>query len=105
MSRTLEYEQNTVTVNQVATGKRIQDKPEWNVTIANPQTCTLWAVKLSCPGFQTVEKVDPLILSKSGDICTINNDLPIYGYTSINFTYAWDHIFPMKQVSSKVACS
>ncbi|CAK9155216.1 unnamed protein product, partial [Ilex paraguariensis] len=64
---TLQYERHIVTVNQVATGKRIQDKPEWNVTIANPEICTLLAVKLSCPGFQTVEKVDPLILSKSGD--------------------------------------
>ncbi|PIN24417.1 hypothetical protein CDL12_02871 [Handroanthus impetiginosus] len=92
-------------INQKPTGKNVNNKPEWTATISNNCICTQMNVQLSCKGFQTEEPVDPSLLSKSGDLCLINNGLPIYGFRSISFVYAWDAPFAFKTSYSEIACS
>ncbi|KAJ0090012.1 hypothetical protein Patl1_12505 [Pistacia atlantica] len=94
-----------VTVNQSQTGSQVQNKPEWKVTISNPCRCTVLDLTLSCTGFQTVEKIDPSVLSKSGDNCLINNGNPIVGLSTFSFNYAWDSSFSLTPVSAQIACS
>ncbi|PRQ26701.1 hypothetical protein RchiOBHm_Chr6g0297491 [Rosa chinensis] len=73
--------------------------------ITNNCICSQLSVKLSCDGFQTVEEIDPTILSKSGSLCLVNSGEPIYGHSNFSFTYAWSNSFPFKTLLSQVACS
>ena len=90
---------------KLATGKMVQNKPEWSVTITNNCICAQLSVKLSCNGFQTVEQIDPSILSKSGSECIVNGGQPIYGNSKFSFTYASANSFPFNVLFSQVACS
>ena len=99
------YSLDSITVSQSLTGALIHDKPEWNTTITNRTPCSYQNLTLACNGFQTVEEVDPSIMAKMGDECLINNGQPVYPFTSLNFTYAWDTSFPFKLVYSQMACS
>ncbi|KAK9945965.1 hypothetical protein M0R45_011453 [Rubus argutus] len=96
---------NNLKISQAATGKLVQNKPEWNVTITNNCICSQLGVKISCDGFQTLEKIESSILSKSGSECLVNGGQPIYGNRDFSFTYAWGNSFPFKTLSSQVACS
>ncbi|XP_059639047.1 uncharacterized protein LOC132281351 [Cornus florida] len=102
---TLQCYPGTLTLKQVPTGVHISNKPEWRVIIANECLCTQSDAKILCAGFQTVEQVDPKIFAKSGDTCVINNEYPIYGHTSVNFTYAWDNAFAFGKITSQENCS
>ncbi|KAI9176891.1 hypothetical protein LWI28_008359 [Acer negundo] len=92
-------------IKQQQTGKQVQNKPEWQVTISTGCPCDQLEVKLGCDGFQTVEPIDSSVLAKSGGECLVNNGEPIYPDKDFNFTYAWDTSFQFKTLSSQVACS
>ncbi|XP_050211366.2 uncharacterized protein LOC126661555 [Mercurialis annua] len=90
---------------QIPTGQKIQNKPEWNITVTNDCLCTRDYIKLDCNGFQTVEKVDPLKLVITGTEGLLNNGDVVRGYESVSFTYAWDSPFQFKVISSLIGCS
>ncbi|XP_057510651.1 uncharacterized protein LOC130793026 [Actinidia eriantha] len=90
-------------IRQKRTGKEVNNKPEWKVEVANACPCTQLNVKLLCTGFKTVEKVDPAVITITGNLCSINE--AIYSDSSINFTYASDSQFPFKVANSQQACS
>ncbi|KAK8624671.1 hypothetical protein V6N13_089560 [Hibiscus sabdariffa] len=94
-----------VTISQKQTGKTVESKPEWQVKISNGCPCTQSDLKLSCDGFQTVETVDPSVMSKSGGECLINNGQPVAPESDLSFNYAWDTSFPFKPLSSQPNCS
>ncbi|XVF01743.1 hypothetical protein REPUB_Repub04eG0115000 [Reevesia pubescens] len=94
-----------VSINQSQTGKTVQQKPEWQVTILNDCVCTQSELKLSCDGFQTVETIDSSVLAKSGGECLINDGQPVAPSSETIFTYAWDTSFPFKPLSSQPNCS
>ncbi|XP_041022714.1 TPD1 protein homolog 1-like [Juglans microcarpa x Juglans regia] len=94
-----------IAITQTDTGATIHNKPEWKVTIHNVCSCAVLHLKLACSGFQTVEDIDPSVLSISNGECLVNNGQPIYPSNTYSFTYAWDTSFPFKPVYSEVACS
>ncbi|XWS54370.1 hypothetical protein CRYUN_Cryun10bG0084400 [Craigia yunnanensis] len=94
-----------VTISQTQTGKTVENKPEWQVTISNGCVCSQSELKLSCSGFQTVETIDPSVLAKSGGECLINNGEPVPPLSDFSFKYAWDTSFPFNPLSSQPNCS
>ncbi|KAJ4824983.1 hypothetical protein Tsubulata_014357 [Turnera subulata] len=96
---------SSLTIVQTKTGKLVANKPEWKLTISNTCICSQLNVNLACNGFQSVETVDPSVLSKQGDLCLVNNGNPIAGKQQFSFTYASDQEFPFKAVQSQVGCS
>ncbi|CAL0324932.1 unnamed protein product [Lupinus luteus] len=91
-------------VNTSKTGVTIQGKSEWLVTVTNNCQCSQSQGILNCPGYKTVEPVDPNILTYSGtDYCLINYGKPIYKQP-ITFKYAWDTTFSMSPNSSQITC-
>ncbi|KAB2613015.1 hypothetical protein D8674_035331 [Pyrus ussuriensis x Pyrus communis] len=85
------------------TGKIID--ATWNVTIINDCHCSLLNVMLSCYGFVSAIPIDPSILRKSGDVCLINNKIPIYAHASFGRNFSWESDFPFNPLLSQVACS
>ncbi|KAM5564438.1 hypothetical protein ABKV19_018826 [Rosa sericea] len=96
---------NNLKITQSATGKSVQSRQEWKVTITNDCSCTQLNVKISSPGFQTVGPIASSILSKSGNDYLVNSGKPIYAYENFSFTYAWATQFTFKPSDSTVACS
>ncbi|CAL9189359.1 unnamed protein product, partial [Musa hybrid cultivar] len=47
-----------ISVSQSSTGKTVNGKPEFEVVISDRCICSRSSLKLSCPGFNTVEAVD-----------------------------------------------
>ncbi|GMN45468.1 hypothetical protein TIFTF001_014660 [Ficus carica] len=94
-----------IKIDQSQTGAKVENKPEWSVTIRNECVCSQTDLQLDCNGYQTVKQVDPSILSVSGGHCLVNNGQPVYGFKNISFTYAWDTSFPFNPISSQIACS
>ncbi|XVE66402.1 hypothetical protein DITRI_Ditri08aG0077500 [Diplodiscus trichospermus] len=94
-----------VSIIQTQTGKIVENQPEWKVVISNGCVCSLSELKISCRGFQTVEPIDPSILSKSGDECLINNGEPVAPLSDFTFNYAWDESFAFIALSSQPNCS
>ncbi|CAL9092389.1 unnamed protein product, partial [Musa acuminata var. zebrina] len=47
-----------VLVSQSSMGKTVNGKPEFEVVISDRCICSRSSLKLSCPGFNTVEAVD-----------------------------------------------
>jgi len=93
-------------VSQYGTGKAIKGYQEYAVSISNKcsELCVQSKVKLNCSGFQTVEKVEPSILRVSGDVCVVNNGLPITSDATINFRYAGSNSFNFNPISSDIHC-
>lgn len=96
---------NSIKVAQSRTGKTVQNKPEWKVSITNDCICTQTQVVLDCTGFRTVKPVAGSILSVTGSRCLVNNGQPVLQSQPISFTYAWDSSFSFSPVSSLVSCS
>lgn len=94
-----------LTITQSETGVIVGGKPERKVTILNDDNCTHKDIVLSCPGFQTVKKVDPSILLPQGGKCLVNGGNPIYAHTSLSFTYAWTTPTSFAPNESTIACS
>ncbi|KAK7356607.1 hypothetical protein VNO80_15882 [Phaseolus coccineus] len=93
-------------VRQYDTGKALKGYQEYAVSIFNKcsELCVQSNVKLNCTGFQTVEKVEPSILRVSGDVCVVNNGLPITSDATTNFRYAWSNSFNFNPISSQINC-
>ncbi|THU49212.1 hypothetical protein C4D60_Mb06t07170 [Musa balbisiana] len=96
-----------VHVLQSSTGKTVNGKPESDeVVISNRCICSQSSLKLSCPGFNTVEAVDSkLFRTDGGDLCAVNDNQPVYKDQSIEFKYAWDSRCALSPSASKVNCS
>ncbi|KAL2545217.1 Beta-1 [Forsythia ovata] len=95
-------------VNQVRTGAKIGNKPEWKVTIANNCLCTFLEVTLLCSGFDSAEITKPSTnnISKSGPkSCLLNSGQPIYGGKTFTFTYASNQSIAFAPFSFREACS
>ncbi|CAJ1976496.1 unnamed protein product [Sphenostylis stenocarpa] len=93
-------------VRQYGTGKSLKGYHEYSVSIFNKcnELCVQSNVKLNCSGFQTVEKVEPSILRVSGDVCDLNNALPITSDATVNFRYAWSNSFHFNPIFSDIHC-
>lgn len=93
---------NDLKVAQTKTGRVVQGKAVWRVTVTNTCVCTQSQIMLSCRGFQSASSLDPLVLSVKGDQCLIMNGHDL-SYKSIDvFFYAWDTPFPFAVTSSIV---
>ncbi|KAF8034999.1 hypothetical protein BT93_C1126 [Corymbia citriodora subsp. variegata] len=93
-----------IEIVQSQTGATVQQKPEWKVTINKKCNCTIENVNLVCPGFQTVETIDPSVLQIQGDKCLLNGGQAIT--QAISFSYAWDNSYPFKvDPNFTIACS
>ncbi|XP_030548356.1 uncharacterized protein LOC115753733 [Rhodamnia argentea] len=87
----------------VRTGRIVQDKPEWKVTVINNCTCAQSGIKLKCAGFQSTEPVDPSMFAKQGDRCLLNSGKALAPHGSVSFSYAWNPPFllwPAESVSA-----
>ncbi|XP_061372992.1 uncharacterized protein LOC133315398 [Gastrolobium bilobum] len=93
-----------LSIRQSQTGAKLKGKPEWGVTITNNCPCVQKNVMLNCRGFQTIEHINPSVLSVSGNVCLVNGGNSIYR-DAITFKYAWDQSFPLNPISSEIACS
>ncbi|XP_007043226.2 PREDICTED: TPD1 protein homolog 1 [Theobroma cacao] len=96
---------DNISVSQTKTGTTVQNKPEWQVTISNNCSCTQSELKLSCDGFQTVEKVDSSVMTQTRGECLINSGQQVARHSNLSFKYAWDTSFPLNPLSSQVNCS
>ncbi|KAJ0090009.1 hypothetical protein Patl1_12506 [Pistacia atlantica] len=94
-----------ISVTEFRTGFTVQNKLQWRVIIQNPCRCDVWNLTMNCAGFQSAQKIDPSVLSKSGDYCLINGGKPIFASSSFSFNYAWDTTITWDAVSLNVACS
>nr|GEY23762.1 TPD1 protein homolog 1B-like [Tanacetum cinerariifolium] len=95
-----------ITVGTERTSREIQGKQEWKVMFINTCKCPQQALVVSCPGFQTVEKVDPSLFAPVSGMskCVVNGGRPIAPFGSVEFLYAWDPPFIFVPVSSQVHC-
>ncbi|KAL6557252.1 hypothetical protein OROMI_017602 [Orobanche minor] len=84
---------STLNITEVPTERQIESKTEWNVSISITCPCTILQLKLSCPEFKSVTKIDPSVISQyDGSHCLVNNGQPLYGGRIFNFTYAGDRV-------------
>ncbi|KAL1557096.1 hypothetical protein AAHA92_12624 [Salvia divinorum] len=82
-----------VKIEQVATGRSVESKPEWRVSVTNGCRCRcpITLLKLMCPKFISTIRVKPPLISIDPDgHCLLTTK--IYPAKSIFFTYAWDPI-------------
>ncbi|MED6111511.1 hypothetical protein PIB30_052952 [Stylosanthes scabra] len=91
---------NNINIGTTRSGKEIQGKPEWNVSVINNCSCAQSQIQLACQGFQSAESVDPSILSVKSDTCLLINGKPLQGFDSVVFSYAWDPPFLLLPKSS-----
>ncbi|KAL0553340.1 hypothetical protein IC582_007232 [Cucumis melo] len=81
---------DTINIGTQRSGREIGGQPEWNVQVINNCDCPQKQIILSCQGFQTIEPVDPSILSKQRDNCLLINGGIVQPGSSVSFSYAWD---------------
>ncbi|KAG6761634.1 hypothetical protein POTOM_034862 [Populus tomentosa] len=93
---------NNINIGTVRSGKEISGQAEWNVTVVNNCQCAQSQIQLSCTGFQTVENIDPSILSRQGDACLLINGSSLEASASVNFSYAWDPPFLLLPLGSVI---
>ncbi|KAA8525509.1 hypothetical protein F0562_007364 [Nyssa sinensis] len=84
---------NKIGIGTVSTGRQIQGKHEWKVTVTNNCDCPQAPIYLNCKGFQPVKEVEPPILEKRGDQCLLINGRPLGPFASISFSYGMDSPF------------
>ncbi|XP_020229279.1 TPD1 protein homolog 1A [Cajanus cajan] len=93
---------NNINIGTTRSGREIQGKPEWNVTVINNCSCVQSQIKLACKGFQSAETIDPSIFSVEGDTCLLNKGNPVKGFDAVSFSYAWDPPFLLLPTSSVI---
>ncbi|KAJ6409880.1 hypothetical protein OIU84_009380 [Salix udensis] len=91
-----------INIGTVRSGREISGQAEWNVTVVNNCQCPQSQIQLSCTGFQTVENIDPSILSKQGDTCLLINGSSLLASASVDFSYAWDPPFLLLPLASVI---
>ncbi|GKV03231.1 hypothetical protein SLE2022_034900 [Rubroshorea leprosula] len=84
---------NDINVGTVRSGREVEGKPQWDVTVVNNCKCPQSQIKFACKGFKTVEPINPLILAKQGDECLLINGKTLPGFATVKFSYAWDPPF------------
>ncbi|KAF5743335.1 hypothetical protein HS088_TW09G01402 [Tripterygium wilfordii] len=87
----------------VRSGKEVQGKAEWTVTVTNNCICAQSRIILYCGGFQSVEHVNPAILNKQGDNCILVHGTSLPASASVTFSYAWDSPAILLPKSSVIA--
>ncbi|KAL0327407.1 UNVERIFIED_CONTAM: Hydroxyproline O-galactosyltransferase HPGT3 [Sesamum angustifolium] len=104
---TYEYEcfPGNVTVDQLPTGEEVMNKTVWKVIVGNKCSCTFEEVKLFCAGFQSIKTINSSVISKSQNLCLVNDGLPIYPNTEVTFTYAWSRKIALVPFSLQEYCS
>ncbi|KAK7354482.1 hypothetical protein VNO80_19946 [Phaseolus coccineus] len=93
-----------IITSQKRTGVKVQGKTEWIVTITNKCSCPVKNLFLNCRKFQSIEPINPSILSIQSDLCLVNAGQPIYK-DIIQFKYATDRIFLFYTKSFELFCS
>ncbi|KAL0447310.1 UNVERIFIED_CONTAM: Hydroxyproline O-galactosyltransferase HPGT3 [Sesamum latifolium] len=107
VTRTYEYEcfPGNVTVDQLPTGEKVMNKTVWKVIVGNKCSCAFEEVKLFCAGFQSIKTINSSVISKSENLCLVNDGLPIYPNTEVSFTYAWSRKIALVPFSLQEYCS
>jgi len=97
---------SNISLSQSRSGVTVKGKPEWSVTVTNKCPCAQTNVVLNCAGFQSVESVDPsvLTLSKGGNFCLLTPGQPLNKNGVVRFKYAWDHQFSFHPTSTQSSC-
>ncbi|KAL9328840.1 hypothetical protein ACSQ67_003843 [Phaseolus vulgaris] len=95
-----------ISVTQTRTGVIVNGKPEWSVTITNKCPCAQTNVILNCTGFQSLESIDPSVLTLSHTgFCLLTPAQPINKYGIVSFKYTWEKQFSLNPISSQSSCS
>ncbi|KAF0896373.1 hypothetical protein E2562_021904 [Oryza meyeriana var. granulata] len=92
-------------VTQTTVPGQIADEPFYHVTVENRCICTQTDVKLSCAGFDSPMHVDPSIIRRDGDLCTLNDGGPVTNDRTVSFYYAGKTRVSFAPVSSTISCS
>lgn len=96
-----------VSIRQSRIGVSVEGKQEWSVTITNQCSCPQKNLILNFKGFQSIEHINPSLLTVSSDLCLVNADQPIYK-SVIKFKYVWDYRFllnPFPQSNFVLKCA
>lgn len=96
----------SIVITQEKTGKVVEGKPEYEVTVLNTCRCTQMKVVAKCYGLSSVEPLDHRVIKPvdDTDYCIVNGGLPVGGGSFVKFRYAWmtPQDFPI--VSSQIHC-
>lgn len=93
-----------ITITQIQDGVILKNKQEFIVTIRNDCECTQQNVTLYCPGFNSVESINPKLLYTEGSLCIINDNMPMAPNGAITFLYASDYQFNLVLFNSTEKC-
>ncbi|OWM86741.1 TPD1 protein homolog 1-like [Punica granatum] len=93
---------NDLTIGTVRTGRTIQGKPEWTVTVTNECACAQSSIKVRCTGFKSVVPTNPSKILPLGGTCLINGGHPVGPGSTISFSYVWDPPFILLPASAIV---
>ncbi|XP_072958824.1 protein TAPETUM DETERMINANT 1-like [Typha angustifolia] len=94
-----------ITVTQSRTGRVVEGKPEYVVSVRNKCRCAQSKVVLRCYGLSSVEAVDPrAIRPVDEERCVLGNGRPISKGTPVRFKYAWTTPQDFPLVSSLIHC-
>ncbi|XP_059639043.1 uncharacterized protein At1g05835-like [Cornus florida] len=101
-----ECDWSDIIVGTVPTGREVQGKPEWRVTVINNCICPQSGIELDCKQFQTVEDVDPSVLMRKPDgHCLLNLGNTLGPSMSVTFNYAWDSPSALIPLGSGILCN
>ncbi|KAJ0988791.1 hypothetical protein J5N97_007147 [Dioscorea zingiberensis] len=94
-----------IIIQQAKSGRIVEGKPEYLVTVSNKCECPQSKVVLQCYGLSSVEPVNPqAIRAVDDESCMVAGGRPIARGSPVKFKYAWltPQDFPV--VSSHVNC-
>ncbi|XP_078435263.1 protein TAPETUM DETERMINANT 1-like [Wolffia australiana] len=95
----------TMVVKQVMTGKIVEGKPQYEVTVKNGCPCSQAKVMVRCYGLSSVMVVDPRAIKTVDDtLCLVNGGRPLSRGATIKFRYAWTTPQDFPFVSSEIKC-
>ncbi|KAK7368398.1 hypothetical protein VNO80_10423 [Phaseolus coccineus] len=97
---------NDISVTQTRTGVIVKGKPEWSVTVTNKCSCAQTNVILNCSGFQSLESIDPSVLTVSTNtgFCLLTPGQLINKDGIVSFKYTWGNQFSLNPISSQSSC-
>ncbi|WJX10917.1 hypothetical protein P8452_01587 [Trifolium repens] len=94
---------NSLEIAQRRTGAIISGKPQWKVSVINHCNCVQSQITFSCGGFQTAERIDPLVLKIQGNTCLLFNGHGLAYNNNDEFTYSWDAPYHFATISTVVS--
>ncbi|ESQ39713.1 hypothetical protein EUTSA_v10001150mg, partial [Eutrema salsugineum] len=95
----------SVILKQSKTGKMVKNKPEWEVRVKNTCSCNYYEIHLSCVNFKSVTTIASSVLSKTGDVCLLNDGKVLSYDEEYVFKYVWNTSFNFKITDGQIACS